>query len=250
MLDKKHQTKLPGILGWNLIRLSYNAFVEQYGASGFDSFVCLEGVNPLLFSQLCVFHHADTNNSNVLGVSSNPVSQQSEQIPSPKSNDLFKKKDQQNFDNVTRHIGQVMVGSRNNPICIPGNSVISIPRHTTKVHPKAVCLVEQAEHHNLPQGIVVNRGVATVKSRSMLVILINTTKQNVWLWQPLLTAELYTAEYHTVEHRADIEVKGDVAHVSFLPMVPNTIRVLVGQVEATSDDTPTPNPQRKTGIWA
>ena len=38
VLDKKHQTKLPGIVGWNLIWLSYNAFVEQYGPSGFDSF--------------------------------------------------------------------------------------------------------------------------------------------------------------------------------------------------------------------
>ena len=91
VLDKKHQTKLPGIVGWNLIWLSYNAFVEQYGASGFDSFVCPEGVNPLLFSQLCVFHHSNTDNSNVLGVSSNPVSQQTEQISSPKSDDLFKK---------------------------------------------------------------------------------------------------------------------------------------------------------------
>ena len=66
VLDKKHQTKLPGIVGWNLIRLSYNVFVEQYGASGFDSFVCLEGVNPLLFSQLCVYHHANTDNNNKL----------------------------------------------------------------------------------------------------------------------------------------------------------------------------------------
>ena len=109
VLDKKHQTKLPGIVGWNLIWLSHNAFVEQYGAAGFDSFVCLEGVNPLLFSQLCVFHHANTNNSNKLGVSSNPVSQ-TEQVSSPKPNDLVKKKDQQNFDDVTRHIGQVMIG--------------------------------------------------------------------------------------------------------------------------------------------
>ena len=28
VLGKKHQTKLPGIVGWNLIQLSYNAFVE------------------------------------------------------------------------------------------------------------------------------------------------------------------------------------------------------------------------------
>ena len=92
VLDKKHQSKLPGIVGWNLIWLSYNAFVEKYGASGFNSFVCLEGVNPLLFSQLCVFHHSNTNNSNVLGVSSQPVSQQTEQIASPKPDDLCKKK--------------------------------------------------------------------------------------------------------------------------------------------------------------
>ena len=92
VLEKKHQTKLPGIVGWNLIWLSYNAFVEQYGASGFDSFVCPEGVNPLLFSQLCVFHHTSTDNNNKLGVSSNPVSQQSEHLSSPKTDDLYKKK--------------------------------------------------------------------------------------------------------------------------------------------------------------
>ena len=245
VLDKKHQSKLPGIVGWNLIWLSYNTFVEQYGASGFNSFVCLEGVNPLLFSQLCVFHYSNTNNSNVLGVPSNPVSQQTEQISSPKPEDLCKKMDQQNFDDVTGHIGQVTIGSQKNHICIPWNSVITVPGHTTKVHPKAVCLVDQAEHHNLPQGIVVNRCVASVKSRSVPVILINTTKQNVWLWQPLLAAELYTAEYHPVEHWADIEVEGDVANVSFLPVVPNTIRVQVGQVESTSADTSTPNPEEK-----
>ena len=230
VLDKKHQIKLPGIVGWNLIRLSYNVFVEQYGESGFDSFVCLEGVNPLLFSQLCVYHHANTDNNNKLGVN---------------INDLCKKKDQRNFDDVTGHIGQVTIGSKKNPICIPGNSSITVLGHTTKVHPKAVCLVEQAEHHNLPQGIVVNRCVATVKSRCVPVILINTTKQNVSLRQPLLAAELYTAEYHPIEHQVDMEVEGDVAKVSFLPVVPDTIRVQVEQVEATSTDPATPDPQEK-----
>ena len=120
-----------------------------------------------------------------------------------------------------------------------------MPGHNTKIHPKAVCLVEEGEHHNLSQGIVVNRCVATVKSRSMPVILINTTKQNVWLQKPLLATELYTAEYHPVEHLADIEVEGDVGNVSFLPVVPDTIRVQVGQVESTSVDTSTPNPEEK-----
>ena len=79
----------------------------------------------------------------------------------------------------------------------------------------------------------------------MPVILINTTKPNVWLRHPLLAAELYTAEYHPIEHWVDMEVKGDVAKVSFLPVVPNTIRVQVEQVEATSTDTATPDPQEK-----
>ena len=55
VLDKKHQTRLPGIIGWNLIWLSYDMFIRKYGTTGFDSFMCPEGVNLLLFSQLCVF---------------------------------------------------------------------------------------------------------------------------------------------------------------------------------------------------
>ena len=58
VLDKKHQTRLPGIVGWNLIQLSY-VFVQKYGTTGFDSFVCPEGVNPLLFSQLCIFYYSN-----------------------------------------------------------------------------------------------------------------------------------------------------------------------------------------------
>ena len=85
VLDKKHQSKLPGIVGWNLVWLSYNVPIERYGTSGFDSFVCLEGVNPLLFSQLCVYHHSNTNKSSGLGVSTQTVSQQQEQTEPPQN---------------------------------------------------------------------------------------------------------------------------------------------------------------------
>ena len=40
VLDKKLQTRLPGIIGWNLIWLSYDMFVQKYGTTGFDSFMC------------------------------------------------------------------------------------------------------------------------------------------------------------------------------------------------------------------
>ena len=84
VLDKKHQSKLPGIVGWNLVWLSYNMFVKKYGTSGFSSVLCPEGVNPLLFSQLCVYHHSDTSEGIGLGVSTQTVSQQLEQVKPPK----------------------------------------------------------------------------------------------------------------------------------------------------------------------
>ena len=30
VLDKEHQTKLPGFVGWNLIWLSHNTFIKEY----------------------------------------------------------------------------------------------------------------------------------------------------------------------------------------------------------------------------
>ena len=60
-----------------------------------------------------------------------------------------------------------------------------------------------------------------------------------------MATELYTAEYHPVEHRADIEVKGDDVNISFLPVVPNTIRVQMEQVEAAPTDLSPPNSSEK-----
>ena len=65
------------------------------------------------------------------------------------------------------------------------------------------------------------------------------------LWQPLLATELYTAEYHPVKHRADMEIKGDDVNISFLPVVPNTIRAQSEQVEAAPTDVSPPNSNEK-----
>ena len=92
VLDKKHLSKPTGIVGWNLVWLSYIVFVEKYGTSGFSSFICPEGFNPLLFSQLCVYHYSDTSDGSVLGVSTQTVSQQPEQVKPPKTDDLSKKR--------------------------------------------------------------------------------------------------------------------------------------------------------------
>ena len=121
VLDKKHQTRLPGIIGWNLIWLSYDVFIKKYGTTGFDSFICPEGVNPLLFSQLCVYHHSNVQKTNTLGATSEVMSQNIRVSKSPKTDDLSEKKDQLHFKRKNGTIEQVTVGSRENPVCIPGN---------------------------------------------------------------------------------------------------------------------------------
>ena len=92
VLDKKHQTRLPGIIRWNLIQLSYDVFIWKYGTTGFDSFICPEGVNPLLFSQVCIYHHSNVQKTNTLGATSEVMSQNIKVSKSPKTDDLSKKK--------------------------------------------------------------------------------------------------------------------------------------------------------------
>ena len=57
LLESHHKTKLPSMVGWNLIKLAYQVFVKNYGILCLDNFDCPTGVSPLLFSQLCVYHH-------------------------------------------------------------------------------------------------------------------------------------------------------------------------------------------------
>ena len=58
LLDDCHKTKLSGIISWNLIKLAYQVFMENFGSmTASENFNCPTGISPLLFSQLCVFHH-------------------------------------------------------------------------------------------------------------------------------------------------------------------------------------------------
>ena len=59
VLDKKYQNKLQGIISWNMVWLTYKVFADKYEEEKFNSFQCLVRVNPLLFSQLCLYHYAE-----------------------------------------------------------------------------------------------------------------------------------------------------------------------------------------------
>ena len=105
-------------------------------------------------------------------------------VVSPQRQMTCLKKDRLNFRRKDGTIGQVTIGSKQNPVCVSGNSAITVLGQTNKISPNTTCLVEQAQHHKLPLGILINRCVATIKARSVPAILVNTTKQNVWIWQP------------------------------------------------------------------
>ena len=59
MLDLEHKTRLSNIVGWNLVRLAYKEFTKEHKPIVFENFECLEGVEPLLFLQPCIYYYAD-----------------------------------------------------------------------------------------------------------------------------------------------------------------------------------------------
>ena len=86
-----------------------------------------------------------------------------------------------------------------------------------------------------------------------LSFFVNTTKQNVWIQQPLLATELFNVDQiEKIEHRANMERQGGNIQISFSPVAPNSIRVRSEQVESitpditpsTSDDKPSFGPRR------
>ena len=144
-------------------------------------------------------------------------------------------------------IGQVTIGSKQDPVCIPDNSALTVLGQTNKNPSKLTCLVEQAQHHNLCPGIVINRCLATTKARSVPVILVNTSRQNVWIhgnpcWPQNCLALIRLKK---IEHRANMEREGDNIHISFLPVAPDSIRVRSEQVETVTSSIDPPTSSEK-----
>ena len=59
VLDPKHKTRLPSIMGWNLVRLAYKEFTKKHSPIMFETFKCPDVVETLLFSQLCIYYYVD-----------------------------------------------------------------------------------------------------------------------------------------------------------------------------------------------
>ena len=64
------------------MHLAYEVFVKNYGIPCLDNFDCPTGVSPLLFSQLCVYHHCKAGGLHSDSVTLNINAQQ--QLPKKK----------------------------------------------------------------------------------------------------------------------------------------------------------------------
>ena len=70
VLDKKHHTGLPDIIGWNMVQPVSQIFMEKMWGKNCSSFKCLGRVNALLFSQLFLYHYAEISKDHNLAVQS------------------------------------------------------------------------------------------------------------------------------------------------------------------------------------
>ena len=216
LLETCYKSKLPGMVGWNLIKVAHEVFVKNYGVLCLENFDCPTGVSPLLFSQLCVYHHCKAGGLQSDSVTFNTNGQQ--QLP----------KKAQNFTiNEDGLLGKVFIGNANQPICVPGNSALTILGRlgrNTKVPSGTPCLIDTAAVNNLPQGISVNCCLVHPKGRTVPVILMN---HNIWIWQPLLAAEIYWVEHLPWDYGVEFQQQGEHIEVTFQPIPPADIMAAV-----------------------
>ena len=240
LLESRHKTKLPGVVGWNLIKLAYQVFVKNYGILCLDNFDCPTGVSPLLFSQLCVYHHCKAGGLNSDSVTLNTNGQQ--QLP--------KKKAQNSTINKDGLLGKVLVGNATQPICVPGNSALTIPGRlgkNTKVPSGTPCLIDTAAINNLPQGISVNRCLVHPRGKTVPVILMNQNSHNIWIRQPLLAAEICTVEHLPWDYGVDFQHQGNKIEVAFQPLPPADIMATVKSVHDEPGTKPSAEPRPTFG---
>ena len=175
--------------------------MKNYGILCLENFDCATGVSPLLFSQLCVSHHCKAGGLQSDSVTLKTNGQQ--QLP----------KKAQNFTiNQDGLLGKVLVGNVNHPLCVPGNSALTILGRlgkNTKVPSGSPCLIDTAAVSNLLQGISVNHCLVHPRGKMVPVILMNQNNHDIWIWQPLLAAKIYLVEHIPWDYGVEFQHHGE-----------------------------------------
>ena len=147
-------------------------FVEKFGKESLENFNCPMDISPLLFSQLCMFHHNKVGGVQSYSVTINTFGQQ----------EPLKKKAQQLSINEDGLLGKVWIGNTNQPISVPGKSALTILDRlgkNTRIPSGTPGLIDMAAVNNLPQGISVNSCLAHPEGNVVPDIVINQNNHNL-----------------------------------------------------------------------
>ena len=140
----------------------------------------------------------------------------------------------QNFTiNEDGLLGKVLIGNANKPICVPGNSALTIPGRmskNTKVPSGTPCLIDTPAVNNLLQEHPKGSGVP--------VILMNQNNYNVWIQQPLLAAEIYWVEHLPWDYGVEFQQQGNNIEVVVQPLPPADLLATVKLVHNEPDTMP------------
>ena len=228
--SKGRSTRIPTILGCNLIRKGLEEFIRDHGETGLELFECPVGVDPLYFSTLCVYFYTECQkvidqakemvkrdvsvNSTGVGdgqqgnrpsASTNESTQPNQtnqpKQPKPNTSGSSKKKNKSKSQYLGGYAGKVMVGSRHQPICIPARSCKFLVGTAKGVPHKGNFMMEGTQDRNLPSGVAVNNTyVQPTKSGRITVCLQNTNDHNVWIRQPLYAGDLWDVDKEDWEY--------------------------------------------------
>ena len=131
------------------------------------------------------------------------------------------KKAQQFSINEDGLLGKVWVGNTNQPTCLPGNSVLTIPGRlgkNTRIPGHTLCIIDAAAMNNLSQGLSVNHCLAHPKGNVVPVIMNNQNNHSIWIWQPLLAAEIFWVEHMPWDYGVELNQEGNKIEVAFQPL--------------------------------
>ena len=224
-----------------MVKLAYQEFLKKYNIDVFEDFECPDGVNPLLFSQLCIYYYADVVPAVVNEIQDQYGLVYTEEITKNKKGNITNKKKHQKFvSSEEKTAGTVTTGTNNQPICVPGNSTITMLGKLSKLVNKGSYMVELAAHNNLPSGVVLNRSYIPPKAGQVAVIIINTTSEKIWICQPLLAAKIFQVELHPWQYKSILHRGGNTIKVGFQPIVITEVKgsLQTNQVEVKVKEEP------------
>ena len=181
----------------------------------FEDFKCPEGVEPLLFSQLCIYYYANKVPAVVHKIEAEDGLVYTKAVTKTRMANHLKKKHQHFNIDKDEPVGTVMIGTDHQPICVSGNATIMVPGKISKINNKGSYMLETAAHTNLPSGIIVTHSYDTLKSGRMALILVNTTSRNIWIRQPLLAADIYEVELHPWQYHANLNREENDIKINF-----------------------------------